>query len=65
MGFILGLNPDEDTVEGKAGECVRTLWADPGILSAYDMRSKFQLNDSAQLYVWFGLCRAVMCAHWR
>ena len=49
MAFVLGLDPDEDTVEGKAGESIKTLWADPGIQSAYDMRAKFQLNDSAGL----------------
>jgi len=50
MAFILSLSADEDTVEGRAGEAIRTLWADPGILSAYDMRAKFQLNDSAAFY---------------
>jgi hypothetical protein len=47
MAFILGLNADDDSVEGKAGEYIKTLWADPGIQAAYDMRAKFQLNDSA------------------
>jgi len=50
MAFVMGLNPDEDTVEGKTGECIRDLWREPAIQAAYDMRSKFQLNDSAAYY---------------
>ena len=45
--LIAGLNPDEDVVDARVGAAVKTLWADAGILAAYDMRSKFQLNDSA------------------
>ncbi len=45
--LIAGLNPDEDAVDARVGAAVKTLWADSGIQAAYDMRSKFQLNDSA------------------
>ena len=45
--LIAGLNPDEDAVDARIGAAVKTLWADAGIQAAYEMRSKFQLNDSA------------------
>jgi hypothetical protein len=43
----LSLNPDEDAVDARVCAAVKTLWADAGIQTAYDNRSKFQLNDSA------------------
>ena len=48
--YILTLDPDEDPCEGKTAEAIKTLWTDDGIQSAYEQRSKFQLNDSAKYY---------------
>jgi guanine nucleotide-binding protein G(i) subunit alpha len=45
----MGLNVDEDVVDARVGAAVKTLWADAGIQSAYEIRAKFQLNDSAAL----------------
>lgn len=49
--YVAALDADEETVEGKTAEAIKTLWADDGIQDAYSQRAKFQLFDSAAYYL--------------
>lgn len=40
----------EEVVEEKLGTLLKQLWQDPGVRTAYDHRSDFQLSDSAEYF---------------
>lgn len=40
----------EEVVEEKLGSILKQLWRDPGVRTAYDHRSDFQLTDSADYF---------------
>ncbi len=47
VALINSLNVDEAVVDERVGQAVKRLWVDVGVQQAYEMRAKFQLNDSA------------------
>ena len=47
VALINSLNVDEAVVDERVGQAVKRLWVDAGVQQAYEMRAKFQLNDSA------------------
>ena len=54
---IMELLSDETRVNDELAATVEKLWADPGIQTAYEQRSRFQIPDSAEYFV--GRVRAV------
>jgi guanine nucleotide-binding protein G(i) subunit alpha len=38
---------DPSVFDAATAAVIKRLWSDPGIKSTYEMRSRFQLNDSA------------------
>lgn len=40
--------PDNAEVNEEIGNHIKDLWSDPAIQSAYELRAKFQLNDSCK-----------------
>jgi len=41
---------ENDAINEKNGDAIKTLWADPGILACWDRRAEFQLVESVQYY---------------
>lgn len=41
----------DDPLTEKAVDAIKALWEDPGIQHTYDLRSKFQLSDSAKYFL--------------
>jgi hypothetical protein len=50
LQFVTELKSDDGALTPEVVENVKVLWADPGIQATYALRSKFQLNDSAQFF---------------
>jgi GTPase SAR1 family protein len=48
--FFLDRKEEEVTMTTEIVQRVKTLWTDPAIQATYALRSKFQLNDSAQYF---------------
>jgi GTPase SAR1 family protein len=50
LQFFLDRKDEEVQMTPEIVQHVKTLWADQGIQATYGLRSKFQLNDSAQYF---------------
>jgi len=51
LQFIMETKHEDGTMTPELAENVKILWADPGIQATYNLRSKFQLNDSCQYFL--------------
>jgi len=50
FNFFLERKDEEVTMTSQLVQYVKTLWTDPAIQYTYTLRSRFQLNDSAQYF---------------
>jgi hypothetical protein len=45
---VVEAGEEQQPFTDEVAKSLQTLWSDKGVRKAYDMRSEFQLNDSAK-----------------
>jgi len=49
--MVMDLTSDDGDFSDKLAAAIEKLWLDPGIKTAYDQRSRFQVPDSAEYFI--------------